>query len=291
MTTSQATIPIISSVSQIAGGYEAWLCDIWGVMHNGVRPFARAAQACQRYRETGGTIVLLTNSPRPSGPVIEQLDEIGVPRTAYDGIVTSGDVARALIASKPGRPIYHLGPQRDRPIIDGLDIILTDPEGADMVLCSGLFEDETETPDDYVELLQKIRDLKLPLICANPDIKVEKGDKLIYCAGALAQAYQAIGGEVIYTGKPNTPIYDLALKKLQEIKGSTLERKKIMCIGDGLKTDIAGAQAASLDVLFIASAIHVDGHHEEAAVEADTIARLFKDSTVLPVAAQGRLEW
>lgn len=291
MTTSQATIPIISSVSQIAGSYEAWLCDIWGVMHNGVRPFARAAQACERYRETGGTIVLLTNSPRPSGPVKQQLDEIGVPRTAYDDVVTSGDVARALMASEPVRPIYHLGPQRDRPIIDGLDIKLTDPEGADMVLCSGLFEDETETPDDYVELLQKIRDLKLPLICANPDIKVEKGDKLIYCAGALAQEYQAIGGEVIYTGKPNTPIYDLALKKLQEIKGGTLERKKILCIGDGLKTDIAGAQDASLDVLFIASAIHVDGHHEEAIVEADTIARLFENSTVLPVAAQGRLEW
>lgn len=284
-------IPVLSSIAGLAGGYDAWLCDIWGVLHNGERPSPGAADACQRFRETGGVVVLISNSPRPRGAVAAQLAHIGVPANCYDAIVTSGDTTRDLVAQRPGMRLFHLGPERDKPLMEGLDVELEDVEGAEYVLCSGLYDDMRETPDDYAELLVRIRSRDLPMICANPDLMVEKGDALIYCAGALAAAYEKLGGKVIYTGKPHKPIYETSLAHIAEAKGVEVGRAKILCIGDAVKTDMAGAAAAGMDAVFIASALHIENANSDAPLDSDTLSALFTESGIKPVAAQKRLMW
>lgn len=291
MTTVPRDIPIISSIAGLAGRYSVWLCDIWGVMHNGERPFPEAVNACQRFRGEGGLVLLLSNSPRPHQPVAHQLAGIGVPDNAYDAIVTSGDASRNLMSEKPGLCVFHLGPERDLPLFAGLEVELGDLEDADYVLLSGLYDDLTETPGDYKGLLARIMSRNLVMICANPDLQVERGDRLIYCAGALAAAYEKLGGEVIYPGKPHKPIYDLALARIAEIKGAQVPRNEILCIGDGLRTDIAGAAAANMDALYVASALHIDGAVSDAPLKGCTVNALFCESEIKPVAAQKGLVW
>ena len=291
MTAPASSIPVLDSVAALAAGYDAWLCDIWGVMHNGLDAFASAADACARFREAGGTVVLISNAPRPSGPVQRQLDRIGVPAGAYDATVTSGDVTRGLLTSEPGRRVHHLGPERDRSIFDGLDIAFAAPSAADVVLCSGLDDDTVETPDDYAERLGAMRALGLPMICANPDLMVERGEALVYCAGALAAAYAELGGEVVYAGKPHLPIYEMALERAGAARGAPLDKARVLAIGDGLRTDIAGAEAAGLDALFVASGLHVKDAAKGRALDEAQLTALFPDGGTLPVAAQTRLAW
>lgn len=291
MTTAQRDIPILSSIADLAGRYSVWLCDIWGVMHNGESPFPRAVDACRRFREERGLVVLLSNSPRPCGRVALQLAEIGVPDAAYDAIVTSGDTTRQVLIERKGQPFFHLGPERDKTTFEGLDVLIVDLEQAHFVLCSGLYDDLTETPDSYKELLAQIRGRDLPMICANPDLQVERGNRLIYCAGALAAAYEKLGGEVVYTGKPHKPIYDLALARIAEVKGAKVRRSEILCIGDGLRTDMAGASAARMDALYVASALHFDGANSDAPLEGSAVSALFSESSAKPVAAQKNLIW
>ncbi len=282
-------IPVIQHIAPLAAGYAAWFCDVWGVMHNGIKPHDSAVQACQAYRAAGGVVILLSNSPRHSGGVAIQLDEVGVPRDTYDALVTSGDVARTEMMRRGGGKVFLLGPERDRPMLAGLDIELTGPDAAEVVLCSGLFDDETETPEDYTELFQRLRARGLPMICANPDLMVERGDRLIYCAGALAKAYGEMGGEVIYTGKPHPPIYELARERLAEVAGDTPD-SAILAIGDGVRTDITGAIAEGLDSVFVASGLHVE-MDESDALDRAAIAALFADSAKKPLAAMKRLRW
>ncbi|GBE42274.1 MAG TPA: TIGR01459 family HAD-type hydrolase [Rhizobiales bacterium] len=291
MTTAQHDIPVLSSIADLAGGYAVWLCDIWGVMHNGVNLFPGAVNACRRFREERGLVVLLSNSPRPNEPVARQLAEVGVPETAYDVIVTSGDATRNLMSEKPGLPVFHLGPERDKPLFEGLDVELAGLDEAEYVLLSGLYDDLTETPDDYRDLLAQIKSRDLPVICANPDLQVERGNQLIYCAGALAAAYEKLGGEVVYTGKPHKPIYDLALARIAEVRGARVRRSEILCIGDGLRTDMAGAFAARMDALFVASALHIDGANSDAPLEGSTVRALFSETGIKPIAAQKGLNW
>src|SRR5215831_9211700 len=196
----------------LAGDYDVVLCDVWGVVHNGVAAAAEAGDALTRFRERGGTVVLITNAPRPGEKVARlTLDRLGVPRAAYDGIVSSGDVTRALIAARAGARVFHIGPERDLPLFEGLDAPLAALEHADYAVCTGLNDDTVETPHDYRDLIARMRARSLPMICANPDVVVERGDKLVYCAGAIADPYAAAGGEVIYAGKPYRPIYEQAL--------------------------------------------------------------------------------
>jgi len=283
-------IPVIEHVAPLASGYNAWFCDVWGVVHNGITPHDSAVQACEAYRDQGGVVVLLSNSPRHSGGVAGQLDEVGVPRAAYDVLVTSGDVARAQMERRGGDKVFLLGPERDRPMLTGLDIELTGPDEAEVVLCSGLFDDETETPDDYTALFARMRARGLPMICANPDLMVERGNRLIYCAGALAQAYGEMGGEVIYTGKPHPPIYTLARERLAAVAGETADTA-ILAIGDGVRTDIAGAIAEGLDSVFVASGLHVRDMDETDTLDRAVIAALFADTPRKPLAAMRRLRW
>lgn len=283
-------IPVIAHIAPLASRFNAWFCDVWGVVHNGVTPYDGAVQACRSYRDQGGVVILLSNSPRHSDGVSKQLDDIGVPRTAYDTLVTSGDVARAQLMKGGRKKVFLLGPERDRPMLEGLDITLTTPEEAEVVLCSGLFNDETETPDDYIELLSGLRAQDLPMICANPDLMVERGDRLVYCAGALAAAYAEAGGQVVYTGKPHPPIYELARQRLEEIAGQVPD-SAILAIGDGVHTDIAGAAAEGLASVFVASGLHVQNMGSGEALDGMAIAELFADSPEKPLAAMKRLRW
>jgi HAD superfamily hydrolase (TIGR01459 family) len=248
---------LVPGLSALASDYKAVLCDVWGVLHNGVAAFPKASEALQRYRaESGGTVVLITNAPRPSPPILEQLARLGVPRDAFDAVVTSGDVTRAQLQAHSDIPVMHIGPERDHSLFEGLELTLTDEAGAGQVVCTGLIDDERETPEDYRALLERMVARDLPLLCANPDIVVERGSTLIWCAGALARLYEDLGGRVIILGKPHAPIYEAALARVAELSGEQVAKTDILAIGDGLPTDIRGAVANEIDVLFITGGIH-----------------------------------
>jgi HAD superfamily hydrolase (TIGR01450 family) len=245
----------IASLDEMAGRYTAILCDVWGVLHNGVRHFEPAASALAAARDRGLAVVLITNAPRPHQDVEAQLAALDVPETAWDRVVTSGDVTRELVSAGPRR-VFHLGPDRDLSLFDGLDIDIVEEFEANSVVCTGLFDDEAEAPDDYAEMLARMRARNLPMICANPDIAVERGDRMIWCAGALARDYGQIGGRTLIAGKPHAPIYAAALKAAGEVLGRELGRSEALAIGDGMLTDIKGASDNGIDVLYVSGGIH-----------------------------------
>jgi HAD superfamily hydrolase (TIGR01459 family) len=251
------TIPVIDAIAPLGKSYAAWLVDIWGVMHNGMRAFPPAVEATRRYREQGGIVILLSNSPRPSEGLQQQLRSLGVSDQSYDATVSSGDLTRHELAKHAGARIFHLGPERDLPIFKDLDLKLVDARQAELIVCTGLFNDETETPEDYGGLLRELAERKLTMLCANPDHLVERGHDLVYCAGALAHLYEEDGGEVIYAGKPYAPIYELSEETIAGIAGRKVARSEILAIGDGIRTDMAGAADYGLDAVFVASGLHV----------------------------------
>lgn len=249
----------ITHLAPLATRYDALLCDAWGVIHNGVTLFDGAAEALRRFRSQCGPVIILTNAPRPSHIIPAQLDRLGLPRDAYDGVVTSGDAARAEIARRSPAPAFRLGPEKDDPLYEGIDVAFAPLEAAEFIVCTGLTDDRNETPDHYRPLLARAAARGLPMICANPDIVVRWGGRLVFCAGALAELYEQMGGEVIYGGKPHRAIYDLALAEIGRLKGGPVERRKVLSVGDGVKTDIAGANAQGIDAVFIAGAGGVSG--------------------------------
>lgn len=254
--------------------YPVWLCDVWGVVHNGVSAFVPALDCLKSHRSAGGAVVLITNAPRPSAAILPQLQRLGVAEECYDGIVSSGDVTRALVAEWQGARACHIGPARDLVLLDGLDVEWVGLEEADAVVCSGLVDDERETAAAYDGMLAAMRRRDLEMICANPDKVVQKGDRLIPCAGALAQRYEALGGRVRMAGKPFAPIYAEALRLAAKVRACPLCREDVLAIGDGLQTDAQGAQKNNLALLFISGGIHGDDMAEadESAV-ADAIKR------------------
>ena len=259
------------TIFEIAAGYDILLCDIWGVVHNGREAFADACAVLAQWRDSRGPVVLISNSPRPAPGVVEQMDELGVPCEAWSRVVTSGDVTRVLLGERRPGPFYILGPKRDDPLYDGLNLSYSSLEDAAFISCTGLFDDETETPDDYRAMLAPAAARGLEMICANPDIVVQRGDRLIYCGGALAKLYVKLGGRAVMAGKPHAPIYDRCLDAAAELMGSPIERSRVLAIGDGVATDVAGSNAQGLDVLFIGGGIHGsaavthDGRLDEAA--------------------------
>ena len=285
------TIPLLHSVSEISHNYDAWLVDLWGVLHNGETAMETAVAACARFREEGGIVILLSNAPRPADAVRRQIEGYGVPSDNDDGIITSGDVTRAMIAANEGRSFFHLGPERDRPLFEGLDAPLVKPELADIVILTGLYDDASETASDYDNLLAGLLERELPMICANPDIKVERGSKVIYAAGAIAARYEKMGGRVAYAGKPYRPIYDLAMAKINELAGRNIAPEQILAIGDGIDTDIKGAVEAGIEARFIPSGVHLKGHAANASLSDREITRIFKDRTCFPIGAQRQLIW
>lgn len=258
-----------AGLGALAGLYDVLLCDIWGVMHDGRRAFAAAVDATSRFRQAGGTVVLVTNSPRPRDLVLAQIAELGVPDQAFDALVTSGDVTIAAIAEKGRGALYHVGPPRDRALFDavhrrtGVAPRLSDLPDAEFVVVTGLFDDRAETPLDYAEALAAMRARDLLMICANPDIVVHIGDVLLYCAGALAEAYAALGGRTVLAGKPHPPIYLAALALAETARGGRSAPARVLAIGDGLVTDGAGAAREAIDFLLVTSGIHRDAFHPE----------------------------
>ena len=295
MNVAAANIPVLDTIRALGPRYRAWLVDIWGVMHNGRRAFSHAVAASRAFREDGGIVVLLSNSPRPSPSVKDQLRRLGVPDDAYDATVTSGDLTRHELEKHKGATVFHLGPERDRPIFEGIDVTLGTPEQSELIVCSGLFDDETETPEDYAELLSGLAARKLPMICANPDHLVERGDRLVWCAGALAAAYEKAGGAVVYAGKPYAPIYALACETIAALARRAVPKGEILAIGDGVHTDIAGAAGAGIASLFIASGLHAPansgGEAGADALDAPHLDTLFAQANPRPIAAMRALVW
>jgi len=247
---------LLDGFSQIAGRHRLWLCDVWGVVHNGIAAYAPAVEALQRFRREGGIVVLITNAPRPFEPVVAQLDRMGVPRDAYDRVLASGDVMRRLVVEHGHPAVHFLGPARDRGLIEGLDIAEVGIGEAEIVRCTGLMDDLTETTDDYQPMLRRMMDKGQILYCANPDKVVQKGDRLLYCAGALAELYEQLGGEVVFTGKPDPLIYEDALALARDIAGEPISKDEALAIGDGMETDMRGAALNGIDAVFIAGGIH-----------------------------------
>ncbi|KQQ58353.1 HAD family hydrolase [Rhizobium sp. Leaf311] len=244
----------ISTLGEITDRFDVVLSDVWGVLHNGVSAFPDAAIALEAARKAGLTVVLITNSPRPAPGVIPQLRALGVPDTAYDRIITSGDVTRELISQGP-KKVFLLGPERDMPLLDGLDVEVVSQEEATAVVCTGFFDDETETPEDYTDMLKSFVARSVPMICANPDLVVERGERIIPCAGAMALYYEQLGGEVRIAGKPHSPIYEACLSAAREVHGE-FSKDRVLAIGDGMPTDVKGAINAGLELLYIAGGIH-----------------------------------
>lgn len=249
-------ITAVAGLSELASRYDVLLCDVWGVIHNGRESFPEACSALARFAAERGPVILISNAPRPGSDVLPQLNSLAVPRNAFSAIVTSGDATRAELARRAGRSCWVIGPDRDAPLFEGLDVPRAGPEDADYICCTGLENDEAETPEDYRARLTAAAVRKLPFVCANPDRVVQRGDKLIWCAGGLADVYSELGGEVIMAGKPFAPVYALALAEAEARLGRSLDRSRVLCIGDGLPTDVKGAQAQGLDCLFIANGIH-----------------------------------
>jgi HAD superfamily hydrolase (TIGR01459 family) len=288
----QANVPLVERFAPLAPDYDVLFCDVWGVVHNGVAAFADACEALARFRSGGGTAILLTNAPRPAAAVARILDRFGVPGTAYDAIVSSGDVTRGVVEQRLNESMFHIGPPRDLPIFEGLNVVFEPIESADYAVCSGLFDDTTETPESYREMLALMRARQLFMVCANPDIVVERGDTLIYCAGALADAYGALGGEVLYCGKPYKPIYETALEKAASLRGGTRPvLKRVLAIGDSVRTDLSGASAFGLDCVFVTSRLHADAYGSRETPDVAALNAMFAAAGVMPKAIMRGLAW
>ena len=250
------SLHFVERLRDLVGGTEVVLSDIWGVVHNGLEAFPVACEALHTYRQRGGTVILITNAPRPADSVQRQLRKLGVADDTYDAIVSSGDLTRHFVADHPGKKMFWLGPERDSSIHRGLNAVLAPLEQADYIVCTGLFDDETESAEDYRCMMLQARERKLTLVCANPDIVVERGDRLIYCAGAIAELYRELGGEVIFYGKPHRPIYERAMALAAEQRRHPAELRHVLAIGDSVRTDLAGAHGFGIDCLFVTRGIH-----------------------------------
>lgn len=286
--TSHIEIP--SGLHDIADEYDALICDVWGVLHNGRAPFLAAADALRAFRERRGPVVLLSNAPRLVATLMKQFEHIGVPTDCFDAVVTSGVAARNELAARArGKTLamFHLGPERDCDVFEGLPgIEKVAEDDAEIVLCTGLFDDDHETPQDYLERLAKLKERSLTMLCANPDMVVQRGGQLVYCAGALAKEYETIGGDVVYFGKPYPAIYDLTLETMRKTVGRTVTR--VLAVGDGMATDLAGANAMGFDALFVAHGIHAA---ELGEMTHESLAQLFEKTGVRARAAMRELVW
>ena len=246
----------IAGLSSIAHRYDALLCDVWGVIHNGRESFPAACEALSIFQQQRGPVVLISNAPRPASAVHSQLDLLAVPKAAWSGFVTSGDATRALLSARAPGPVWAIGPDRDAPLYEGLGLEFSGLDEAAFICCTGPFDDTSETPDDYRQRLSRAAAGQLEFICANPDRVVQRGDDLIYCAGALADLYETLGGKVIMAGKPYAATYDLALSELERLAGRPMDRSRVLCVGDGIATDVRGANQQDLDCLYISGGIH-----------------------------------
>ncbi len=289
-----APLAFVDGLSSLASGYDVILSDVWGVIHNGIVAYPGASDALMRFREGGGRVILVSNAPRPGASVGTQLDRLGVPRAAYDAIVTSGDITRAQVVERIDRVIHHMGPPRDRPIFEGLPVRFGSAAEADYVVCSGFDQEDEghESVEDYRDRLGALRERDLWMLCANPDLVVERGDTLIPCAGAIAALYEEMGGEVYYAGKPHRPIYDAALGLAARISGGSIPLDRVLAVGDAMRTDIAGAAGLGIDALLVARGIHAaELRLDEGPLLSSHVQDWLAGQTVRPQAVADKLVW
>jgi HAD superfamily hydrolase (TIGR01450 family) len=284
-------VTLIPGLSAIENRYAAVVSDVWGVLHNGVIGYQEAGEALRRFRESGRPVVLLTNAPRPAFEIERMLARFGIPREAYDAIVSSGDVTRTLLKREGHAKTFHLGPERDLRLFEGLGIELVPDDHAEIVVCTGLFDDDTETPEDYRAALLRYADRGLRFVCANPDIVVERGDKLVFCAGAIAQLYEEIGGTVVMVGKPHKPVYDVAMETVREIAGRPIRHDQVLAIGDALPTDVRGAWGQGMAVLMVTAGIHAADFGPADAPDPKLIAKRLTIEGLTVTAAIPKLMW
>ena len=289
---SLAPPPVLRHAGELLARYDVLFCDVWGVLHDGNRAFAEACDALLRFRAGGGVVILVSNAPVPSERVAVMLDARAVPRQAWDAIIASGEIALRHIAEKGYERIFSIGPaERDRATFERLSARLTPLEDAQAILCTGLNDDLTETPEDYRGLLMRARARRLPLVCANPDLVVDVGGRQFICAGAIADLYERMDGEVFWAGKPHANAYDTAQAAAEGVRGAAVDRKRILAIGDSLRTDLKGAEAAGIDAIFIASGIHRDETMGTGELSADKLAVLFAPPAPPALAVMRKLVW
>ncbi|MFD1704425.1 TIGR01459 family HAD-type hydrolase [Methylopila henanensis] len=282
--------PVFARFAPLASAYDVALCDVWGVLHDGLTAHAAASDALTRFRAGGGAVVLVSNAPRPSDWVVSHLDGYGVPRSAWDAVITSGDVTRHMLAERGVSRVHHIGPDRDVPLFGDERIERVAAEEAPVAVVTGLVHDDVEVPEDYRPRLEALKARGTPLICANPDLVVQIGDQLLWCAGSIADMYRDMGGETHYAGKPYAPIYDAALGLASDILERNVDRERVIAIGDAVRTDLAGATAAGLDCLFVADGIHAE-ELGRGAPDPEKLAALFAAHGYHPVAVTPQLTW
>jgi HAD superfamily hydrolase (TIGR01459 family) len=282
------SLRFVEGLRGLVDGVDVVLSDIWGVVHNGLVAFPEACEALHTFRRQGGTVILITNAPRPADSVQRQLHKFGIADETYDAIVTSGDLTRQFVADHPGRKLFWIGQERHNSVHRGLDPVLAPLQEADYIVCTGLFDDETESAEDYRAMMLEARERQLPFICANPDIVVERGDRLIYCAGAVAELYRELGGEVIFYGKPHRPIYERAIELAAERQSHPIALNRVLAIGDSVRTDLAGAHGFGIDCLFVTRGIHAEEFEGIDQLDPASVKELFGHP---PKALMRELRW
>jgi HAD superfamily hydrolase (TIGR01459 family) len=287
------TPEIIAHAGPLLSRYDAVFCDVWGVVHNGRKAYPEAGAALGRFREGGGTVILVSNAPIPASGVERVLERTGVRRDAWDAIVSSGDIALAHIAEKGYRRMHWVGPsERDYALyvrLPGPEVPLAEAEA---IVCTGLRKDRTETVEDYRALIEEGVARKLPFVCANPDLVVDVGPHRLPCAGAIAAEYERLGGEVFWAGKPHPAAYATALARAGELRGQQVPLARILAIGDAVRTDLAAAQGLGVDGLLVAGGIHDDDLLSDGEIDRSKLAALFAQPGTPPaVAVMVQLAW
>lgn len=284
--------PVLRHAAPLLSDYEVIFCDVWGVIHNGITAFKSACDALERFRSNGGTVILVSNAPVPKRRVADMLDSRKVPRTAWDDIVSSGDIALAHVEERGFAQLYCIGPQdRDQALFGALKARSAPLAEAEAIICTGLNDDRRETPDDYRNLLTDALDHHLPFVCANPDFVVDVGGTLLYCAGAIADLYAHMGGAVFWAGKPHLNAYETAHHKAEALRDRNVPRNKILVIGDSLRTDMKGAENFGCDALFIASGIHRHETMDEISLSPKRLEELFVPGSPPAIGAMAELSW
>ena len=283
--------PIIDAAGDLLSRYKVLFCDVWGVVHDGRTAYQLGCAALTRFRESGGTVILVTNAPRTPQVVAEMLVNRDVPRDCYDAIVSSGGIALRQAMARGFRNVHHIGPDRDLDVFDGSRLERVAIDKADAIFCTGLIDDRNESGEDYRGRLADSARRGRHLICANPDLVVHTRGELLPCAGAIATVYEDLGGPVIWSGKPHKTAYDSALEHAAELRGQMIDKSDILAIGDAVRTDIAGAVQYGIEALFIGQGIHRETVMPDGRIDQAELARLFADDAPRAVAAMETLAW
>ncbi|HYC01689.1 MAG TPA: TIGR01459 family HAD-type hydrolase [Azospirillaceae bacterium] len=288
--------PFHAGLRELADRYDGFILDLWGVVHDGVRPYPGAADCLERLRAMGKRVCLLSNAPRRVAAAEARLLGMGLRREHWDHLMTSGEASFEALRDRPdawhaalGPKLFHIGPERDDDVYDSLAdrVRVESPEEADFVVNTGI-DDFDETLADYEPLLQRCRARGLPMLCANPDLVVHVGEQLVICAGELARRYEELGGDVTYHGKPHPGVY----RRCFDLMGG-IEPARIVAVGDSLRTDVAGANAAGIDSLLVTGGIHRDelGMPGGAMPDAALLARVLDAAGQRPTGLIAELAW